>query len=159
MDKQVIICVCVNFFNGMGEFWKVVFWLQVNDGKKIVYEMEKEVSMIFYIDVQVENIEFILKNLCFWNGMQDLFMYQVVVILIKDGKELDKVEQLLGLCYYVMDFDKGFFLNGKYLLLYGVCCYQERVEVGNVFCLVYYEEDICIMFDMGVNVVCLVYYL
>lgn len=61
-----------------------------------MYETEKEVSMIPHTDVQVENIEFILKNPRLWNGTQDPFMYQTVVTLIKDGKELDKVEQPLG---------------------------------------------------------------
>jgi domain. len=77
-------------------------------GKKTVYETEKEVSMIPHTDVQVEDIGFILKNPRLWNGMQDPFMYQAVLTLIKDGKELDKVEQPLGLRYYVTDPDKGF---------------------------------------------------
>jgi beta-galactosidase len=111
--------------------------LQVNDGKKTVYETEKEVSMIPHTDVQVENIEFILKNPRLWNGMQDPFMYQAVLTLIKDGKELDKVEQPLGLRYYVTDPDKGFFLNGKHLPLHGVCRHQERAEVGNALCPVH----------------------
>ena len=46
---------------------------------------------------EIEDIGFILKNPRLWNGMQDPFMYQAVLTLIKDGKELDKVEQPLGL--------------------------------------------------------------
>lgn len=107
-DKQATICARVNLSNGTGELRKVVLRLQVNDGKKTVYETEKEVSMIPHTDVQVEDIGFILKNPRLWNGMQDPFMYQAVLTLIKDGKELDKVEQPLGLRYYVTDPDKGF---------------------------------------------------
>ena len=157
-DKQATICARVNLSNGTGELRKVVLRLQVNDGKKTVYETEKEVSMIPHTDVQVENIEFILKNPRLWNGMQDPFMYQAVVTLIKDGKELDKVEQPLGLRYYVTDPDKGFFLNGKYLPLHGVCRHQERAEVGNALYPVHHEEDTRIMLDMGVNAVRLAHY-
>ena len=157
-DKQAAICARINLSNGTGELRKVVLRLQVNDGKKTVYETEKEVSMIPHTDVQVENIEFILKNPRLWNGMQDPFMYQAVVTLIKDGKELDKVEQPLGLRYYVTDPDKGFFLNGKHLPLHGVCRHQERAEVGNALYPVHHEEDTRIMLDMGVNAVRLAHY-
>ena len=157
-DKQATICARVNLSNGTGELRKVVLRLQVNDGKKTVYETEKEVSMIPHTDVQVENIEFILKNPRLWNGMQDPFMYQAVLTLIKDGKELDKVEQPLGLRYYVTDPDKGFFLNGKHLPLHGVCRHQERAEVGNALYPVHHEEDTRIMLDMGVNAVRLAHY-
>ena len=157
-DKQATICARVNLSNGTRELRKVVLRLQVNDGKKTVYETEKEVSMIPHTDVQVENIEFILKNPRLWNGTQDPFMYQTVVTLIKDGKELDKVEQPLGVRYYITDPDKGFFLNGKHLPLHGVCRHQERVEVGNALYPVHHEEDTRIMLDMGVNAVRLAHY-
>lgn len=114
--------------------------------------------MIPHTDVQVENIEFILKNPRLWNGTQDPFMYQTVVTLIKDGKELDKVEQPLGVRYYITDPDKGFFLNGKHLPLHGVCRHQERAEVGNALYPVHHEEDTRIMLDMGVNAVRLAHY-
>lgn len=157
-DKQAAICARINLSNGTGELRKAVLRLQVNDGKKTVYETEKEVSMIPHTDVQVENIEFILKNPRLWNGTQDPFMYQTVVTLIKDGKELDKVEQPLGVRYYITDPDKGFFLNGKHLPLHGVCRHQERAEVGNALYLVHHEEDTRIMLDMGVNAVRLAHY-
>ena len=157
-DKQATICARVNLSNGTGELRKVVLRLQVNDGKKTVYETEKEVSMIPHTDVQVEDIGFILKNPRLWNGMQDPFMYQAVLTLIKDGKELDKVEQPLGLRYYVTDPDKGFFLNGKHLPLHGVCRHQEKAEVGNALYPVHHEEDTRIMLDMGVNAVRLAHY-
>ena len=157
-DKQAAICARINLSNGTGELRKAVLRLQVNDGKKTVYETEKEVSMIPHTDVQVENIEFILKNPRLWNGMQDPFMYQAVLTLIKDGKELDKVEQPLGVRYYITDPDKGFFLNGKHLPLHGVCRHQERAEVGNALYPVHHEEDTRIMLDMGVNAVRLAHY-
>ena len=157
-DKQAAICARINLSNGTGELRKAVLRLQVNDGKKTVYETEKEVSMIPHTDVQVENIEFILKNPRLWNGTQDPFMYQTVVTLIKDGKELDKVEQPLGVRYYITHPDKCFFLNGKHFPLHGVCRHQERAEVGNALYPVHHEEDTRIMLDMGVNAVRLAHY-
>lgn len=157
-DKQAAVCARVNLSNGTEELQKAVVRLQVNDGGKTVYETEKEVSMTPHTDVQVEDIEFVLKNPRLWNGTQDPFMYQAVVTLIKNGKELDKVEQPLGLRYYTTDPDKGFFLNGKHLPLHGVCRHQERAEVGNALRPVHHEEDTRIMLDMGVNAVRLAHY-
>ncbi|MDE5678459.1 glycoside hydrolase family 2 TIM barrel-domain containing protein [Phocaeicola sp.] len=157
-DKQATVCARVNLSNGTEELQKAVVRLQVNDGGKTVYETEKEVSMTPHTDVQVEDIEFVLKNPRLWNGTQDPFMYQAVVTLIKNGKELDKVEQPLGLRYYTTDPDKGFFLNGKHLPLHGVCRHQERAEVGNALHPMHHEEDTRIMLDMGVNAVRLAHY-
>lgn len=157
-DKQAAVCARVNLSNGTEELQKAVVRLQVNEGEKTVYETEKEVSMTPHTDVQVEDIEFVLKNPRLWNGTQDPFMYQAVVTLIKNGKELDKVEQPLGLRYYTTDPDKGFFLNGKHLPLHGVCRHQERAEVGNALRPVHHEEDTRIMLDMGVNAVRLAHY-
>lgn len=157
-DKQATVCARVNLSNGTEELQKAVVRLQVNDGGKTVYETEKEVSMTPHTDVQVEDIEFVLKNPRLWNGTQDPFMYQAVVTLIKNGKELDKVEQPLGLRYYTTDSDKGFFLNGKHLPLHGVCRHQERAEVGNALHPMHHEEDTRIMLDMGVNAVRLAHY-
>lgn len=157
-DKQAAVCARVNLSNGTGELRKAVVRLQINDGEKTVYEAEKEVSMTPRTDVQAEDIEFILTNPRLWNGTRDPFMYQAVVTLIKDGQELDKVEQPLGLRYYTTDPDKGFFLNGKHLPLHGICRHQERAEVGNALHPEHHEEDTRIMLDMGVNAIRLAHY-
>ena len=157
-DKQAVVCARVNLSNGTGELRKAVVRLQINDGEKTVYETEKEVSLTPHTDVQAEDIEFILKNPRLWNGTRDPFMYQAVVTLIKDGKELDKVKQPLGLRYYTTDPDKGFFLNGKHLPLHGVCRHQERAEVGNALRPGHHKEDTRIMLDMGVNAIRLAHY-
>ena len=157
-DKQADICARINLSNGTGEAQKAVVRLQVNDGTKTVYEMEKEVSIAPHTDVQAEEMEFTLNHPHLWNGTQDPFMYQAVVTLNKNGKELDKVEQPLGLRYFATDPDKGFFLNGKHLPLHGVCRHQERAEVGNALHPAHHEEDTRIMLDMGVNAIRLAHY-
>ena len=152
-DKQAAICARINLSNGTGELRKAVLRLQVNDGKKTVYETEKEVSMIPHTDVQVENIEFILKNPRLWNGTQDPFMYQTVVTLIKDGKELDKVEQPLGVRYYITDPDKGFFLNGKKTYFKGACMHHDLGPLGAAVNDAAIRRQIRILKDMGCNAI------
>lgn len=85
-------------------------------------------------------------------------MYRAVVSLWRDGREVDSVEQPLGLRYFHVDADKGFFLNGKHLPLHGVCRHQERAEVGNALRPEHHEEDVRLMLEMGVNAVRLAHY-
>lgn len=157
-DKQADVCARINLSNGTGEAQKAVLRLQVNDGNKNIYQSDKQVTIAPHTDIQPEDMEFALQNPRLWNGTEDPFMYQVVVTLLKDGKELDKVEQPLGLRYYATDADKGFFLNGKHLPLRGVCRHQERAEVGNALRPDHHEEDARIMREMGVNAVRLAHY-
>ena len=78
-------------------------------------------------------------------------MYDAYVTLIEDGKEVDQVRQPLGLRYFRFDADKGFSLNGKHLQLRGVCRHQERSEIGNALRRENHEEDVRLMYAMGVN--------
>ena len=48
-----------------------------------------------------------------WNGRPDPYLYQAVVELRSTNGIVDSVAQPLGLRFYRVDPDKGFFLNGK----------------------------------------------
>ncbi len=157
-EKQADVCTRILLSNNGSQPEKAVLKLKIKVGDKVVLAKEKEVLVAPHTDMQKEQMEFSLKNPRLWNGTADPFMYQAEVTLWKDGKEIDKVEQPLGLRYYHVDSDKGFFLNGKHLPLYGVCRHQERAEVGNALRAVHHEEDVEIMREMGVNAVRLAHY-
>ena len=56
--------------------------------------------------------------------MKDPYLYKGVVILRKDGKEIDRREEEIGFRYFHADAEKGFFLNGKPYRLNGVNRHQ-----------------------------------
>ena len=85
-------------------------------------------------------------------------MYQTETTLWSDGRLLDKVVQPLGIRFFRIEPDKGFFLNGEYLKLHGVCRHQDRPELGNALRKEHHEEDTHIMLEMGVNAVRLAHY-
>ena len=93
-----------------------------------------------------------------WDGRRDPFRYRAEVSLWRDGQEVDRVEQPLGLRYYRIDPDRGFFLNGRHLPLRGVCRHQDRSEVGNALRREHHDEDAAIMAEMGANAVRLAHY-
>ena len=104
------------------------------------------------------NIPIVLDRPHLWNGRTDPFMYQIVVELLSKGKVIDQVQQPLGLRYYHVDPERGFFLNGKHLTLKGVCRHQDRAEVGNALRMQHHEQDMDIMLEMGANAIRLAHY-
>lgn len=99
-----------------------------------------------------------LDNPRLWNGRKDPFLYKVLISLIQNGNVIDQIEQPLGLRYFHVDSDKGFFLNGEHLQLRGVCRHQDRSELGNALQPEHHEEDITIMKEMGANAIRLSHY-
>ncbi|CCY15266.1 beta-galactosidase [Prevotella sp. CAG:755] len=93
-----------------------------------------------------------------WDGRRDPFRYRAEVSLWRDGREVDRVEQPLGLRYYHIDPERGFFLNGRHVPLRGVCRHQDRSEVGNALRREHHDEDAAIMAEMGANAVRLAHY-
>jgi beta-galactosidase len=103
-------------------------------------------------------IGFSIRKPHLWNGRKDPFMYKVEVTLLSAGKEIDRVIQPLGLRFYQVDAEKGFFLNGEHLKLQGVCRHQDRPETGNALRTEHHKEDLDMMLEMGVNAIRLSHY-
>jgi len=54
-----------------------------------------------------------VNNPHLWNGLKTPYLYKAVVELRSTNDVIDSVEQPLGLRFYTIDPDKGFFLNGQ----------------------------------------------
>lgn len=93
-----------------------------------------------------------------WNGRKDPYCYSVETIVSTGNKETDRVTENLGLRYFHVDPEKGFFLNGEHLQLRGVCRHQDHAEIGNALSPLNHEEDMAIMLEMGVNAIRLAHY-
>lgn len=93
-----------------------------------------------------------------WNGRKDPYLYNITVELLAEGKVIDQVRDRIGLRYFRIDPEKGFFLNGEHLQLRGVCRHQDRAEIGNALLAFHHREDMEIMAEMGVNAVRLAHY-
>ena len=157
-EKQAAVLARINLSNGTEHPRQATLRLQVKEGDKVVYQADKKVTVAPHTSVQPEEMSFTLLNPRLWNGREDPFMYQTVITLVKDGKEIDKVEQPLGLRYYATDADRGFFLNGKHLPLHGVCRHQEWAEVGNALRPMHHEEDTRLMLEMVGKAIRLAHY-
>ena len=94
-----------------------------------------------------------VANPILWNGREDPYLYKAIFSLVEGNEVLEKVEQPLGLRFFKLDADKGFFLNGKYLDLKGVCYHEAKLNQGSALSKKDIEEDLSIIMDMGVNAI------
>ena len=147
----------IQLSNGRNADSKLDLSVVVKEGDKTVKSFSSSVVVPAGKNITHEiPMEFNKPHL--WNGMEDPFMYRVEVSIKENGKILDIVSQNMGLRYYNVDPEKGFFLNGKHLQLKGVCRHQDRAEIGNALRKEHHDEDLAIMLDMGVNAVRLAHY-
>ncbi len=121
-------------------------------GKEVVSEEQRiflppSVTVPYTMDVHVSSPHL-------WNGRQDPYLYKARIELrASDGSVIDVVDQPLGLRYYHVDPEKGFFLNGKPYHLHGVNRHQDRYDKGWAITGADMREDIGLVKDMGCTVV------
>ena len=155
--KYAKVRAVVDLSNGDSGNREVELNVRLLDGQRVVKEGTKKVNFSGNAAMQQE-FTFEIDQPHLWNGRQDPFLYQAEVTLSRNGQMVDRVTQPLGLRFYRIDPDKGFFLNGKHLPLQGVCRHQDRSEVGNALRPQHHEEDVALMLEMGVNAVRLAHY-
>ncbi|MDD8018046.1 MAG: glycoside hydrolase family 2 TIM barrel-domain containing protein [Bacteroidota bacterium] len=93
-----------------------------------------------------------------WNGRSDPYMYFVVVSLYVQGKKVDEVVEPLGLRYFSIDPEKGFFLNGQPYDLHGFNRHEDKKDKGRAVSDTDREDDMRLILDIGSTVVRLAHY-
>jgi len=88
-----------------------------------------------------------------WKGRKDPYLYQAVVELRSTNGVVDSVTQPLGLRFYRVDPDKGFFLNGEPYPLHGVDLHQDRWNKGWAISHADMDENLRLIQEIGATVV------
>ncbi|KAL1914488.1 uncharacterized protein VTP21DRAFT_8871 [Calcarisporiella thermophila] len=105
------------------------------------------------------NIKTVVQNPHLWNGIQDPYLYQFrVELVLSDGTVVDSITQPLGFRSFSIDAEEGFFLNGRYLNVYGVNFHQDRLDKGWAISNEDHEEDVDIAMEIGSTGVRLAHY-
>jgi len=84
-----------------------------------------------------------------WNGRADPYLYRVLTTVSTGATARDMVEQKLGLRFFRVDPQQGFFLNGHYLDLHGASRHQDRLDKGWAISDDDDREDFALMVEMG----------
>lgn len=93
-----------------------------------------------------------------WNGKENPYLYNVTVELYEGEKVIDKVNQKTGFRYFHVDPEKGFFLNGKYLNLYGFCRHEDVKGKGSALQTEDYNTDLELIKEVGATAMRLAHY-
>ncbi|MEG1580215.1 MAG: glycoside hydrolase family 2 TIM barrel-domain containing protein [Bacteroidaceae bacterium] len=127
--------------------------LRIIDGSRTVCEQRKEVSIAPQTKVQTSEFNISIAKPRLWNSTKSPFLYKAELTLYQGSKEIDRIEQPLGIRSLQFDANNGFFLNGSHVKLHGVCRHQERAEVGNVLTNAQHQEDAFLIRELGANAV------
>lgn len=93
-----------------------------------------------------------------WNGKSDPYLYKAKVELVQDNQTIDAIVQPLGLRYYKVDPEKGFFLNGKYLDLHGLGRHEDVQGKGSALTNADYDRDMELINEIGATTMRLTHY-
>jgi beta-galactosidase len=104
-----------------------------------------------------------------WNGLADPYLYTVSVEVRRippagggqvptDPAPCDAVVQPLGVRFFHVDPDRGFFLNGHYLDLHGVCRHQDRINQGWAISQAEEAEDFALIREIGATAIRVAHY-
>jgi beta-galactosidase len=88
-----------------------------------------------------------------WNGRADPYLYKAVVELRSADGVVDSVEQPLGLRFYSVDPEKGFFLNGQLYPVHGVNRHQDYMNKGWAITEADMDEDVSLLKELGATAV------
>lgn len=102
--------------------------------------------------------EFRVEKPALWNGRQNPYCYRVEVELLAGDDVVDKVSESTGFRYFSLDAEKGFFLNGKYLDLYGFGMHEDVVGKGSAYTADNYIQDMALVNESGATALRLTHY-
>jgi beta-galactosidase len=131
--------------------------------KTTVYDREKRtiassVSELTAASHKELRQNFSINNPHLWNGKDDPYLYTVEVSLLKNNQLVDQVSQPLGLRYFHVDPDKGFFLNGKYLDLHGAGRHEDLAGKGSALIGADHDQDMELIKELGATAMRLTHY-
>ena len=124
--------------------------LQDKNGKEVASSSAKESinggsSKTFSQQLKITNPEL-------WSTSHPV-LYKAVSVVEANGKELDNYNTLFGIRYFHFDSKEGFFLNGKHVLIKGVCDHHDLGCLGAAINERALQRQLQILKDMGCNAI------
>ncbi len=93
-----------------------------------------------------------------WNGKADPYLYKMIVTVTGEKGVADVVSVPVGIRFYSVDPDKGFFLNGHSYPLHGVNRHQDKAGKGWAITTADMDEDMVLCKELGINAIRLAHY-
>jgi beta-galactosidase len=157
-DEKVQLKIKSKLVNDSNEQKKVRLWADILDafGNNVTYAAKEVV--LGAGENRTEELTTIIYNPILWNGKKNPYMYCSKVSLISFNDTIDELSIPFGVRYFKVDSEKGFFLNGEHLPLYGVSRHQDRKDMGWAITEKEQEEDMELIKEIGATSIRLAHY-
>lgn len=103
-------------------------------------------------EFQFNQIGSLEDNVQFWDT-ENPYLYRVNSVVIVDGKEIDFVENKIGLRKFELDPVRGFILNGKPIELIGFNRHQQYPYIGDAVPNSLHYKDVLQFKEFGFNII------
>ncbi len=123
---------------------------------EIIAQQDSELNLSPEVGQAVHSYQ--LSDPHLWQGRKDPYLYQVQVNIWRDGQLIDTKTEPLGLRFFEVSADEGFFLNGQHVRLNGVSRHQDRQDHASAISNADHEEDMSLMLEMGISALRLAHY-
>jgi beta-galactosidase len=151
--KRAVLDVTAQISNGSRSNRSLTFVARVLDaaGRQIAV-VEQPVTVVSNSVVPC-SVRLVVPHPHLWNGRLDPYLYTAVAELKARNYVRDAVQQPLGLRFYSVDPNRGFFLNGRPYHLHGVDRHQDRWNKGWAVTEADLREDMDILKELGATVI------
>ncbi|WP_231631546.1 glycoside hydrolase family 2 protein [Halolactibacillus sp. JCM 19043] len=147
-DESATVRIDMRLVNESEETSEARLWIDVTDqAGQSVYRRGKEVTLTS--GVTTETIKLTIDDPMLWHGVKDPHLYSISVRVETFNDTVDEVVLPLGLRYYHVDPEKGFFLNGEPYPLRGVSRHQDRKDMGWAITEAEHDEDMASFVKSG----------
>ncbi|MGN0354009.1 MAG: glycoside hydrolase family 2 protein, partial [Muricoprocola sp.] len=103
-------------------------------------------------------VRLFLTDLRLWQGVEDPYLYQIEVSLVRHNDVIDQVQVRHGFREFHVDPQKGFYLNDVLTPLRGVSRHQDKLGVGNALTREDHLLDAELIRELGANTIRLAHY-
>lgn len=103
-------------------------------------------------------VKVFLPDIHLWQGVDDPYLYTCTAAIVRRNETVDEISTRFGIRSFHVDPDKGFFLNGRPMMLRGVSRHQDKLYKGSALTREDHYEDAAIIHELGANTVRLAHY-
>lgn len=156
--EKAQITIKSNLVNDTEKEKKVRVWADLLDaeGKMVTYAAKEVVLAVG--ETKIISVPIVIDTPILWNGKNDAYMYEAKVSLESFNEVVDELSIPVGVRYFKVDAEKGFFLNGEHLALNGVSRHQDRKDIGWAITKQEHEEDMELIKEVGATSIRLAHY-
>lgn len=124
----------------------------------LITDMEGREVADIWRPAQSPEVKTFLPDVHLWQGVEDPYLYTCTAQVVRRNETVDEISTRFGVRSFLVDPERGFFLNGKPMMLRGVSRHQDMLYQGYALTRDDHYKDAAIIHEIGANTVRLAHY-